>query len=183
MRTEVAGICPVCGKEMAFLYQTEDIPYFPSLLIISALCGSCGFRFTDTMLLGEREPVRWELPVRKPADLDVRVVRSMQAAIIVPELGVRIDPGPSCEGFVSNVEGVLSRIEKVLDGILAGGEDEEDEGARSRALELKDQMTRIKEGTATMTLIIEDPSGNSLILSGEAYRSTLGCGENTSSDN
>ena len=174
MRTEVAGICPVCGKEMAFLYQTEDIPYFPSLLIISALCGSCGFRFTDTMLLGEREPVRWELPVRGLTDLDARVVRSMQAAVIVPELGVRIDPGPSCEGFVSNVEGVLSRIERVLDGVVAG---EEEEGARSRALELKDQIFRIKEGTATMTLIIEDPSGNSLILSGEARRSPLGCAE------
>ncbi len=178
MRTEVAGTCPVCGKEMAFLYQTEDIPYFPSLLIISALCGSCGFRFTDTMLLGEREPVRWELPVRGLADLDARVVRSMQAAIAVPELGVRIDPGPSCEGFVSNVEGVLSRIERVLDGVITGGDDEDD-GARSRALELKDQILKIKEGTATMTLIIEDPSGNSLILSGEAHRSPLICGDDT----
>lgn len=179
MRTEVAGICPVCGEEMTFLYQTEDIPYFPSLLIISAICGSCGFRFSDTMLLGEREPVRWELPVREPADLDSRVVRSMQAAIIVPELGIRIDPGPACEGFVSNVEGVLSRIEKVLDGILNSGEDE-DEEARSRTLELKDQILMIKEGRATMTLIIEDPSGNSLILSGEAHRSPLECGEDTS---
>ena len=53
----------------------------------------------------------------------------MSAAIEIPELGVRIDPGPSCQGFVSNVEGVLDRIEQVVKGCLNWGTDVEKENA------------------------------------------------------
>ena len=54
--------------------------------------------------------------VDSPEDLAIRVVRSMSASLEVPELGVRIDPGPACQGFVSNVEGVLDRIEQIVTG-------------------------------------------------------------------
>ena len=62
-------------------------------------------------------------------DLAIRVVRSMSASIEIPELGVRIDPGPACQGFVSNVEGVLDRIESVVNMALRWGTDEEQENA------------------------------------------------------
>ena len=54
--------------------------------------------------------------------ISARVVRSTGARIEIPEFGVRIDPGPACEGFVSNVEGVLDRIGKVVKGAFGLGE-------------------------------------------------------------
>ena len=166
MRTIVPGPCPYCNTEIEYLYQTENIPYFSDILIISAICPSCGYRFVDTQLLRNADPVRYELAVETRDDLDVRVVRSMTAHLEVPELGVRIDPGPACEGFVTNVEGVLDRIVKAIKAATLGGDETEKENGRM----LLEQIERIKAGELPMTLILQDPMGNSMIVSDKAVK-------------
>ena len=170
MRQVVPGPCPTCAREIEYIYQTENIPYFSDILIISALCPECGFRFTDTQMLKHGEPARFELAVGNPEDLSVRIVRSMSASIEVPELGVRIDPGTKCEGFVSNVEGVLDRIDQVLGSVLTWAEDACE---RERALELKEMIALAKAGEFPFTVVLEDPSGNSRILSDRAVKTDL----------
>ncbi len=169
MRTVLPGPCPVCQTEIEFLYQTENIPYFSDIVIISALCGECGFRYRDTQVLGESEPARWELTIRGPEDFDIRVVRSTRGSVVVPELGARIDPGPACEGFVSNVEGIISRIEGVVDGMIACGEVEETDVAAG----FKEKIRMLRAGEFPVTLIIEDPAGNSLIVSDRAKKESF----------
>lgn len=166
MRQEVRGNCPACGEEVDYLYETEQIPYFSEILIITCSCPLCGYRFSDIQSLTVNQPVRFEFRVEREEDLMVRVVRSTQGEIIIPELGVEINPGPACEGFVSNVEGILMRIDKVLDGVLIDGEDE----ARRTALDLKEKIAMVGCGTFPITLIITDPMGNSLIDSDRAKK-------------
>ncbi|MBP3800305.1 MAG: hypothetical protein ILA19_04935, partial [Bacilli bacterium] len=36
--------------------------------------------------------------------LSVRVVRSQSATVTIPEIGVKVEPGPKSEGYVTNVE-------------------------------------------------------------------------------
>ena len=167
MRTVVPGPCPYCNTEIEYVYQTENIPYFSDILIISALCGSCGYKYVDTQLLKENEPVRFEVQVDKAEDLAIRVVRSMSASLEIPELGVRIDPGPACQGFVSNIEGVLDRIEQIVKGALVWGEKEEQENARA----LLKKIDRVKDGSLAITLILEDRCGNSAIITEKAHES------------
>ena len=167
MRTVVPGPCPYCNTEIEYVYQTENIPYFSDILIISALCGSCGYKYVDTQLLKENEPVRFEVQVDKAEDLAIRVVRSMSASLEIPELGVRIDPGPACQGFVSNVEGVLDRIEQIVKGALVWGEKEEQENARA----LLKKIDCVKDGSLVITLILEDRCGNSAIITEKAHES------------
>ena len=166
MRTGVPGPCPCCNTEIEYIYQTENIPYFSDILIISATCSSCGYKYVDTQLLKDNEPVRYELKVESEEDLAIRVVRSMSASLEIPELGVRIDPGPACQGFVSNVEGVLDRIEKVVKGALNWGNEKEQENARL----LLDRIMAVKRGSFPITLILEDPRGNSTIVSDRAKK-------------
>jgi zinc finger protein len=161
VRTVVPGPCPCCNIEIEYIYQTENIPYFSDILIISALCDSCVYKYVDTQLLRDNEPVRFELMVDSPEDLAIRVVRSMSASLEVPEFGVRIDPGPACQGFVSNVEGVLDRIEQIVQGALIWGEEEEQKNARA----LLKKIERVKDGSLPITLILEDRCGNSAIIS------------------
>ena len=165
MRTVVPGPCPVCQTEIPYLYQTDEIPYFSEILIISALCPSCGYRLADTQLLKHTEPSRWELIIESPDDMMIRVVRSMTGTISIPELGVRIDPGPACEGFVSNVEGVLNRIGKVLQSLLSWAETADE---RKRIRSLQGSLEMVREGRLTATLVIEDLSGNSAIIADKA---------------
>ncbi len=134
--------------------------------MITCSCPHCGYRFTDVQNITTNEPVRFVLQACGEDDLSVRVVRSSAAKITLPELGVEIDPGPACEGFVSNVEGVLMRVDKVLDGVLIDGDDDQ----RKKAICLKEQIMNIRCGKQTVTLIIEDPHGNSLIHSAKAKK-------------
>jgi zinc finger protein len=134
--------------------------------VISAICPECGYKFVDTQLLKHGEPSRYTVAVESEDDLSIRVVRSMGASIEIPELGVRIDPGPQCQGFVSNVEGVLDRIEQVVKGALQWG----DEVERENAAALLADIVRVKAGTYPVTLILEDPDGNSGIESERATK-------------
>jgi len=166
VQTIVPGPCPSCNTEIEYLYKTENIPYFSDILIISAICPSCGYKFVDTQLLKQADPARYIMAVDSGDDLAVRVVRSMSASIEIPEFGVRIDPGPVCEGFVSNVEGVLDRIEQVVKGVLSWGTDVE----RENAAALLADIARVRAGTFPVTLILEDPSGNSGIIAEKARK-------------
>ncbi len=166
MRTVVPGPCPYCNTEIEYNYQTENIPYFSDILIISALCSSCGYKYVDTQLLKDKEPVQYEVRVDTPEDLAIRVVRSMSASIEIPELGVRIDPGPACQGFVSNIEGVLNRVEQIVKGALIWGEVEEQENART----LLKKIDSVKNGSFAITLVLEDRCGNSAIIADKAQK-------------
>ena len=161
VETRVPGPCPCCNTEIQYLYKTENIPYFSDILIISAICDSCGYKFVDTQLLKHGEPARYTVAINTEDDLAIRVIRSMGATIEIPEIGVHISPGPTCQGFVSNVEGVLDRIEQVVKGAFQWGTDQEKENATA----LLADIVRIKAGTFPVTLILEDPDGNSGIVS------------------
>lgn len=166
MQTVVPGPCPCCNTDIEFLYKTENIPYFSDILIISAICPECGYKFVDTQLLKHGEPARYKVAVESEDDLSIRVVRSMSASIEIPELGVRIDPGPVCQGFISNVEGVLDRIETVVKGGLRWGNEVEKENAAA----LLADIVKVKAGTFPITLILEDPNGNSGIIADKTVK-------------
>ncbi len=169
MQKIVPGPCPSCSQEIEYRYQTEDIPYFSELLIISANCPLCGYRYVDTQLLKSAEPSRHLLSVESVEDLKARVIRSMTASLAIPELGVDIDPGPACTGFVTNVEGVLDRIQQVVEAASRWNESEKSE----KAVALLEQIAKAREGTFPFTLILDDPSGNSAILSDKVKKAAL----------
>ncbi len=88
----------------------------------------------------------------------VHVVRSKHSTVRILELEVTITPGPSSEGYISNVEGVLNRIKDVL-MMFPNSE-------KSSVLRKKIEMAM--NGREILHLEIEDPTGNSAILSKKA---------------
>jgi len=162
----VAAPCPLCKDEIKYLYQTEEIPYFSDILIMSASC-DCGYRFVDTMILGEDEPVRYTMRVETIKDLEARVVRSTAGIIQIEELGVLVEPGPTCEAFITNVEGLLVRTDDVIKRVLTWAEGEE----RENALALREKIAAARSGKLPFTVILQDPDGNSAIISPKAVKS------------
>ncbi|MDR3101900.1 MAG: ZPR1 zinc finger domain-containing protein [Methanocalculaceae archaeon] len=162
----VPGLCPDCGREIEYIYDTEYIPYFSDMLLLSGVCPDCGFRITDTMILNDHEPCRWEMKASTPEDLDVRVIRSMQGEVDIPEFGINIYPGPACSGFVSNMEGVLMRAEDAVRRVLLSCEGEEVAAAN----ELLEKIDKARRSEHQFTVIITDPSGNSGIVSPKAVK-------------
>lgn len=135
-------------------------------MIAHASC-DCGFKSVDTMVMGDGSPVRYSLKVEGEEDLSVRVVRSSRSTIEIPEFGILVEPGPMCEAFISNVEGVLTRIQDVVGGIITRS----DEPERTNAIALKEKLERAREGKEPFTLIIQDINGNSGIVSKKAIKS------------
>jgi zinc finger protein len=170
VRDSYQGTCPACGCDIEIVHHRLDIPHFPDLLLVAIACEGCGYRHTDTIILGEGDPVRWTVRVTEPEDLAIRVVRSTTGTITIPELGLAVEPGTACEGFVTNIEGVLDRFERAVGTVLANPDSDEE---RAAALNMIETIGAAREVASPFTIILEDPSGNSMLVSEKAEKMLL----------
>lgn len=158
--------CPGCGRAgLAYTAADLDIPHFPGSLQLLFSCDGCGFRHTDFLIGTTRDPTRTTYEVTKAADMSVRVVRSTSGTVRIPELGVLIEPGPASDAYVSNIEGVLVRVESVL---LQLERDAETEEERATVRDRLHEIREAREGRFPFTFVLDDPYGNSLVVHEDA---------------
>nr|WP_303738868.1 ZPR1 zinc finger domain-containing protein [Methanobrevibacter thaueri] len=155
--------CPACGVEglAKSIMKEMEIPHFGNVMETTILCPSCGFKHSDIIALEQNDPAKYVLEINKN-NLSIRVVRSQSATVIIPEIGVKVEPGPKSEGYVTNVEGVLTRFESAVKKALTLFEDAE---SQKNAKDTLNQIQELKKGNSTATLIILDPFGQSNIVS------------------
>jgi len=151
-------------------WQKDNIPYFGEIMYISAKC-QCSFRFADTLSLSSKEPIRYEISVETQEDLDARVIRSTSGTIRIPEMGITIEPGMASESYITNIEGVLHRVRSVLMTASRWVQEEEDKFSRSQ--ELLCMLEEVIAGKNKIIVILEDPFGNSAIISKKATTTKL----------
>lgn len=152
--------CPSCGKEIGATMEEVDIPHSGATIITTYKCAHCGYKRSDVWHVEEREGTRLTFEFSGESDLSVRVVKSARATVRIPELGIEVKPGPASEGYISNVEGVLERMEDAMAGMkeLLPKKD-------GKLRELVSKINWFRQGKGGFTLVIEDPSGNSAIVS------------------
>jgi len=173
LKAVTTSSCPICNAEITFDWETKDIPHFGEAMVIAGVCESCGFRISDTILLNQGEPVRYTITIEEPEDLNARVIRSTSGTIRLPELGIDVEPGPASDAYISNVEGVLQKVK----GIVAfATKSARDAGVEENALRGECILERIEQamnGVGPLTIILEDPLGNSAIVSEKAVSAKL----------
>jgi zinc finger protein len=162
-------ICPICGKDLKIFVSTYDVPFFEKILLTSISC-ECGFKHADSIVVGEKEPTRLKIKVRRD-NLFTKVIRSTSGTIRIPELGVSIEPGPASQAFVTNLEGILRRIEDIVRIAMRWNESDEIKVKRCEWILKKIQETI--DGEEELTLVLEDPFGNSLIISDECFKERI----------
>lgn len=172
MNLTTSASCPICSVDMQFSWETVNIPHFGEAMVIAGVC-DCGFRHNDTILLTQKEPVRFTLQVTSVEDLDARVIRSSSGTLRIPELGVDIEPGFASDSYVSNVEGVLERIEGVVGFATRSAREAENLESVRRGEDILDKINLARNGQFPLTLILEDPLGNSAIDSEKAVKSNI----------
>ncbi len=142
------------------------MPYLGESLETMLRCDACGYRHTDFVLTESKDPVRIRYTIADADAMSVRVVRSGSGTVRIPELGIDIEPGIASDAYITNIEGILVRIEGVLDQLLR---DAEDAGQRRAIEQLLDVFGAMRDGKAEpATLVIEDPFGNSAIVHDDA---------------
>lgn len=163
--------CPVCkGKDtLEMTSKTEKIPYFGEIMESTLLCSECGYRHSDTICLEQKDAVRYNLEIHRN-NLNARVVKSQTATLSIPEFGLKVEPGPKSQGYVSNVEGVLNRFESAVGTAIEWAEEEH---IKENALKILEKIENVKSGDETATLIVEDPFGHSIIIHEDAKHRKL----------
>jgi len=162
--------CPICGANELVLTEMErDIPFFGKVAIFSMSCNSCKYHKADVEALEYKDPVKYSLEVSSEEDLKIRIVKSSFATVKIPHIG-SIDPGETSNGYVTNVEGVLNRIKKQIEFLRDSAENPADS---KKAKNMLKKLTRVLWGQEKIKLILEDPTGNSAIISDKAEKTLL----------
>jgi zinc finger protein len=153
--------CPSCDAESILTSQTEyEVEHFGSVLLTVASCPKCGYRHTDVTTLTEREPIALTAKIHSVEDLNMRVIKSGTATVHIPEFGATITPGPYSEGYISNVEGILDRVQDALTMMVST--------AKGKRLARGEKMLKafhLAREKPHFTLTLKDPFGNSAIVS------------------
>lgn len=161
--------CPSCGRGLKTLVTTYDVPFFGKVLITSISC-ECGFRHADSVVVDTKEPTRYTIKINRH-NLFTKVIRSTSGTIRIPEIGVSIEPGPASQAFMTNLEGVLDRVEGIVRTAMRWNADNEEKVRKCQWI--LERIRNTIEGDEELTLILEDPFGNSLIVSDEAFREIM----------
>ena len=154
--------CPCCDSESITSADTEyRAENFGPVLLNVTTCQQCGHKHSDVLMLTRREPIAIAARINSIEDLKMRVIKSGTATVTIPEFGASITPGPFSDGYISNVEGVLQRIEDALTFMLSS--------ARGNKLKkgerILKRMKLAREVKPHFTLIMKDPFGNSGLIS------------------
>ncbi|MBU2560745.1 MAG: ZPR1 zinc finger domain-containing protein [Nanoarchaeota archaeon] len=163
-------MCPFCHTPNLALTEGEvEIPYFGRVFIFGMDCSNCKYHKSDVECAEQKPPCKYSLDVTSEDDMKIRVIRSSEGTIKIPRIG-SIEPGPDAEGFVSNVEGILQRIKDQVEHLR---DEEEDEDIKKKCRNMIKKIGRVMWGQESIKLVIEDPSGNSAIVSDKAVKSKL----------
>jgi zinc finger protein len=162
--------CPICHKKTLTLTEAEsEVPYFGKMFIFSMSCSSCKYHKADVEAAEKHEPAKWTVEVSGPEDMKIRVVKSSTANIKIPFV-TTIEAGTGSNGYITNIEGVLNRVKKILEGLRDNAEDKSE---RKKAKNILKKLLKAERGDEKLKIIIEDNEGNSAIVSEKAVKGKL----------
>ena len=163
-------VCPLCHEKTLVLTERDtEVPYFGKVMMFSMTCSNCKYHKADIEAVDLKEPCKYEFEISSEEDMKVRVVKSAEATFKIPHI-VTITPGPAAQGFVTNIEGILNRVKHQVESLK---ESEEDEDDKKKARNMLKKIMNITSGHEKQKIIIEDPSGNSAIISDRAVKTPL----------
>lgn len=156
--------CPVCFKpQLTLREEAVDVPYFGLTHVFSMRCSNCGYGMADVEADEDKGPVKQSFTVESEQDLNARVVKSAAAVVKIPRM-VTIEGGPESDGFISNVEGLLVRFRDVLEELRA----DDDKAVAKKAKSHLKKLNKVLAGHDSLTIKLEDETGNSAIISEKA---------------
>ena len=163
-------LCPICQKNTLTLMEAErDIPFFGKAHLFSMNCSSCKYHKADIEFNNQQEPSKYELEISSEEDLKIRIVKSSNANIKLGRIAT-IEANEASNGYITNVEGIIKRIENIIEFARDNAEDNTE---RKQAKNHLKKIRKVLWGQDKIKLVIEDKTGNSAIISDKAIKSKL----------
>lgn len=161
--------CPQCDKQCTIIQVPETIPLFGQIILQTIVCAHCGFKWSDVMSVEVHEPIGFEAKIESEEDLSIKLVRNSSGTVEIPELGVTLEPASLSEGFFTNMEGLLERVENVLRMMIRSGTPEQKKGAE----DVMSLLKKCKAGKMRFTVRVLDPFGGSALIGKNVTRFKL----------
>mgnify|MGYP000701726530 CR=1 FL=1 len=157
--------CPFCNtKNLTLLEREDEIPYFGQVYLFSMSCSKCKFHKADVESVESKAPIKYSIEVSGEKDANIRIVKSSQATVKIPHI-VTIEPGETSNGYITNVEGLLNRVKHQIETVR---DEDEDPAVKKKAKNMLKKISRTLWGAEKLRITVEDPSGNSAIISDKA---------------
>ena len=166
--------CPSCSKPALLLQNSENVEHFGEVLISTLSCSLCGLKLNDVWNTKFDEPLAFKAKAASISDLKIKIVRSTSGTVEIPELGTTIEPGPLADGYISNLEGLLDRVQAI---IQLAERSHHDAKSRANASKLLQKLALMREGKLSFHVLVKDPFGNSALIGNKVQKIPLSAKE------
>lgn len=160
--------CPNCNSPCQTNMKVTNIPHFKSVVIMATICDVCGNKTNEIKSGTGIEPtgVHIEVEVKTKNDLTRDVLKSETCDLKIPELDLEVGPH-ALGGRFTTIEGLCLAIKDQLNDpthshIFGDSEERRTKEQFETFLKKFDEIIEIK---FPVTIILDDPCGNSYIQS------------------
>ncbi|XP_059056030.1 zinc finger protein ZPR1 [Achroia grisella] len=157
--------CPECNAPADTNMKITNIPHFKEVVIMATNCDACGHRTNEVKSGGgvEDKGVRFEVRVAGRHDFSRDILKAETCSMEIPELEVSVG-GRALGGRFTTAEGLLRATAHQLATAPAATGD-----APSRAApglhRFIDKLYEVLDGKRSVTIVLDDPAGNSYVQS------------------
>ncbi|KAG5326088.1 ZPR1 protein, partial [Acromyrmex heyeri] len=158
--------CPDCNSPCETNMKLTNIPHFKEVVIMATLCESCGHRTNEVKSGSGIEPqgVRIEVTITGKGDFSRDLLKSETCDMEIPELELEVGP-TILGGRFTTVEGIIAAMKEQLSSSTAFTGDSTDPEIVNRMNVFIAQLEEVLDGQRKVTLILDDPAGNSYVQS------------------
>ncbi|TQV98028.1 zinc finger protein zpr1 [Cordyceps javanica] len=163
--------CPGCMHACVTHMKMVDIPHFKQVVLMSTVCGDCGYRSNDVKTGGEipDEGEIITLKVEDNFDLARDILKSETCGLECPELQLQVNPG-TLGGRFTTVEGLLTQVRNDLHSQIFEANGKAGQGGDSISSSDRTQWDTFFEGLDAaiagdkkFNVILTDPFASSFV--------------------
>ena len=165
--------CPACKDGNIVINKIiYDLPDKDKMLFLKFKCNRCEFENNDIIPLTTRMDAGiMTLKITEENDLKSKIYRSATGNLEIPELDLKVEPGPNADFYYTNIEGILLRFERAVSIYRNNLEDDDPEKSEIEVI-LK-ELQKAMKGELEFTLKITDPTGGSYIIPEDSSKYTF----------
>ena len=127
---------------MTLMEEKMEVPYFGKMYLFSMSCGFCKYHKADIEAEEQKDPCKYTIDIDSEKDMKIRVVKSSGATVKIPHM-ITMESGPSSDGYVTNMEGLLNRIKAIIESARDNAEDDSD---KKKAKNMLKKLTKAMWG-------------------------------------
>ncbi|CAH1363707.1 unnamed protein product [Tenebrio molitor] len=160
--------CSNCGSPCETNMKMTNIPHFKEVVIMATTCDVCGHRSNEVKSGGGIEPtgVHIEVDINGRGDFSRDILKSETCDLKIPQLKLEVGPH-ALGGRFTTVEGLLVAVKEQLNdpkfSHMFG--DSQNAESKTKLDEFFEKFDQILEGKTSITVVLDDPAGNSYVQS------------------